>query len=84
MPEKLVTISTLARLLKTTNHTIRYYEDEGLFKPAEIAPNGYRKYGMSQAYQLSFILFFKTIGFFSGIYKANLANQPIRNGFTVN
>lgn len=38
MPEKLVTISTLARLLKTTNHTIRYYEDEGLFKPAEIAP----------------------------------------------
>ncbi|WP_257942907.1 MerR family DNA-binding transcriptional regulator [Pediococcus pentosaceus] len=37
MPEKLVTISTLARLLKTTNHTIRYYEDEGLFKPAEIA-----------------------------------------------
>ena len=61
MPEKLVTISTLARLLNTTHHTIRHYEVEGLLKPAKIAPNGYRQYGMAQAYQLSFILFLRQL-----------------------
>lgn len=76
MPEKLVTISTLARLLKTTNHTIRYYEDEGLFKPAEIAPNGYRKYGMSQAYQLSFILFLRQLDFSVASIKQILQTNP--------
>lgn len=61
MLEKQVTISILARLLQTTQHTIRHYEAVGLLEPATIATNGYRQYGMAQAYQLSFILFLRQL-----------------------
>ncbi|QIL46863.1 MerR family transcriptional regulator [Vagococcus coleopterorum] len=62
MTEKLITISQLANLFNVSHHTLRHYEDKGLLEPKEISSNGYRKYGMSEAYQLSFILFLKELG----------------------
>lgn len=62
MKEKLITISELAKLFGTTHHSIRHYEEKGLLLPAEIGKNGYRKYGMSEAYELSFILFMRELG----------------------
>ncbi|WP_436630063.1 MerR family transcriptional regulator [Latilactobacillus sakei] len=61
MAEKLLTISAFAKLFKTTQYTIRHYEDKGLLLPAKIAENGYRQYGMAEAYQLSFILFLRAL-----------------------
>lgn len=62
MTEQLVKISELAKLLKINPHTIRHYEDKELLFPAEVSENGYRKYGLAEAYQLSFILFLKELG----------------------
>lgn len=62
MKEKLITISELSKLFDTTHHSIRHYEEKGLLLPAEIGKNGYRKYGMSEAYELSFILFMRELG----------------------
>lgn len=54
MSEKLMTISELAKVFKINQHTIRHYEEKGLLQPSEVSENGYRKYGLSEAYQLSF------------------------------
>lgn len=62
MSEKLMTISELAKVFKINQHTIRHYEEKGLLQPSEISENGYRKYGLSEAYQLSFILFLRELG----------------------
>lgn len=62
MTEGLVTISELAKLFEINQHTIRHYEGKGLLLPLEISGNGYRKYGLSEAYKLSFILFLKELG----------------------
>lgn len=57
-----MTISELAKVFKINQHTIRHYEEKGLLQPSEVSENGYRKYGLSEAYQLSFILFLKELG----------------------
>ncbi|MDT2010471.1 MerR family transcriptional regulator [Carnobacterium divergens] len=62
MSKKLMTISELAKVFKINQHTIRHYEEKGLLQPSEVSENGYRKYGLSEAYQLSFILFLKELG----------------------
>ncbi|MBO0439252.1 MerR family transcriptional regulator [Candidatus Enterococcus ikei] len=62
MSEKLMTISELAKVFKINPHTIRHYEEKGIFPPSEISENRYRKYGLSEAYQLSFILFLRELG----------------------
>lgn len=61
MSEKLMTISELAKVFKINQHTIRHYEEKGILLPSEINENGYRKYGLSEAYQLSFILFLREL-----------------------
>lgn len=62
MEEELLTISAFAKMFGTTHHGIRHYEEKGLLLPAKIAENGYRQYGMSEAYELSFILFMRELG----------------------
>ena len=57
-----MTISELAKVFKINQHTIRHYEEKGLLQPSEVSENGYRKYGLSEAYQLSFILFLRELG----------------------
>lgn len=74
MTEQLVKISELAKLFKINPHTIRHYEDKGLLFPAEVSENGYRKYGLAEAYQLSFILFLKELGVSLSEIKSLLKN----------
>lgn len=69
MTEKLMTISQLAALFHINQHTIRHYEYKGLVMPAEISDKGYRKYGLSEGYQLAFILFLKELGLSLGEIK---------------
>ncbi|MEG0551814.1 MAG: MerR family transcriptional regulator [Vagococcus sp.] len=59
--DKYVTISQLAKLFDINQHTIRHYEDKELLQPALIDKNGYRKYDVSKAYDLAFILLFKQL-----------------------
>ncbi|ANY13720.1 hypothetical protein BCY75_06880 [Latilactobacillus curvatus] len=75
MAEKLLTISKFAQLFNTTQHTIRHYEQQGLLQPATIAANGYRQYGMAEAYQLSFILFLRQLGLSLAEIKAILTSD---------
>lgn len=56
-----VTISQLAKLFNISHHTIRHYEDKHIIKPAFIKENGYRMYGLSEAYDLAFILLFRNL-----------------------
>ncbi len=40
-------------------HTLHYYDEIGLPKPASYSQNGYRKYGEEELLQLQQILFFR-------------------------
>ncbi len=55
MREKL-TIGELAALLDTSTFNIRYYEKEGLVKPAEVSDNGYRLYDYEQLLALNMVI----------------------------
>ncbi|WP_414949426.1 MerR family transcriptional regulator [Levilactobacillus brevis] len=52
----MLTIRKFAELAGTTRRTLLFYDQEGVFKPAHIADNGYRYYSYDQLYQLKFIL----------------------------
>lgn len=62
MTVNLITISELANIFEINQHTIRHYEEKGLLAPAEVSENGYRKYGLTEAYKLSFVLFLRELG----------------------
>jgi DNA-binding transcriptional MerR regulator len=55
------TIRELADLAGVTTRTLRYYDQVGLLKPAEIAENGYRYYDRGNLLTLQQILFFREL-----------------------
>ncbi|MBI9047266.1 MAG: MerR family transcriptional regulator [Anaerolineaceae bacterium] len=54
-------IKGLADLAGITTRTLRYYDEIGLLKPAEIKSNGYRYYDQKNVYTLQQILFYKEL-----------------------
>lgn len=49
-------ISEMAQLANTTRRTLIFYDQEGIFKPAQKNAQGYRYYRYDQVYDLLFIL----------------------------
>jgi DNA-binding transcriptional MerR regulator len=57
-------IGEFARLAQVTVKTLRYYDEEGLLKPAHVdRDSGYRRYKASQLPRLNRILVLKELGF---------------------
>ncbi len=56
-------IGQLARQSGMTTDTIRYYEKQGLLKPALRKDNGYRSYTLDDVARIRFIRTAKTLGF---------------------
>jgi DNA-binding transcriptional MerR regulator len=55
------TIKELADLAGTTTRTLRYYDQQGLLKPARVEDSGYRYYDHGNLITLQQILFFKEL-----------------------
>jgi MerR family Zn(II)-responsive transcriptional regulator of zntA len=51
----MLTIGKLAALAQTSTDTLRYYEREGLIKPADRSESGYRLYDKDSARRIHFI-----------------------------
>ena len=51
----MLTIGKLAALAETSTDTLRYYEREGLLKPADRTESGYRLYDKDSARRIHFI-----------------------------
>lgn len=56
-------IGEVAKMLKVSTRTLRFYDEKGLIKPAYIEENGYRFYEKEQIRQIELILFLKELGF---------------------
>ena len=52
----------LAKLMGITKETLFHYDEIGLFRPAVVMPNGYRKYEIRQTELLNTILLLKELG----------------------
>lgn len=62
--EKLYQIGQIAKLLKVSTRTIRFYEEKGIISPAMVnAETGYRFYDENQVLKLKKILFLKDLDF---------------------
>jgi MerR family Zn(II)-responsive transcriptional regulator of zntA len=57
------TIGKLAGMTSVSNDTLRYYEQEGLIKPAAKSPAGYRLYDQDSARRIHFIKHAQRCGF---------------------
>jgi MerR family Zn(II)-responsive transcriptional regulator of zntA len=57
------TIGKLAGLTDVSNDTLRYYEQEGLIKPAAKSPGGYRLYDQNSTRRIHFIKHAQSCGF---------------------
>jgi len=57
-----LTAGELAKLSGTTKRTILFYDQKGILKPTNIAPNGYRSYENKQILEYQMILLFTTLG----------------------
>jgi DNA-binding transcriptional MerR regulator len=57
------TIGKLASLTSASRDTLRYYEEEGLVKPAAKSPAGYRLYDKDSARRIHFIKHAQHCGF---------------------
>jgi len=55
-------ISAFAKLAQTTRRTLILYDEQNVFKPADVSPEGYRFYNYDQLYELSFILTLRKLG----------------------
>lgn len=55
-------ISELAQLSGVSTRTLRYYDEIGLLKPAQVGENGYRGYDSAQVDRLQEILFYRQLG----------------------
>lgn len=55
-------IGEFSALAKTTVKTLRYYEKEGLLKPAFVDENGYRYYQTAQLIELSKVVSLRQVG----------------------
>ncbi|MDV0430501.1 MerR family transcriptional regulator [Lactiplantibacillus sp. DA1] len=58
----MLTIRKFAELAGTTRRTLLFYDQEDVFRPAQVAANGYRYYSYDQLYQLKFILQLRHLG----------------------
>lgn len=56
-------IGEVAKMLKISTRTLRFYDEKNLVKPAYIDRNGYRFYEMKQINQLEIIIYLKGLGF---------------------
>lgn len=57
------TIIKLARMAGISGRTLRYYDEEGILKPARINSSGYRIYGSREIDRLQQILFYRELEF---------------------
>lgn len=57
-----ISIGEFSRLVGVSAHTIRYYEAEGILKPAARAANGHRRFRADDALWLEFVLRLKLTG----------------------
>ena len=69
----LTTIGRIAEAVGVATSTLRYYEREGLLKPVERSPAGYRLYDATGVEQLRFIRSAQGVGFSLGDIKALLS-----------
>ena len=58
-----MSIGQLAERAGVAIDTVRYYERNGLLRPASRDPSGYRRYGSTEAKRLRFIRRAKSLGF---------------------
>jgi DNA-binding transcriptional MerR regulator len=56
------TVQQLSNLAGVSRRTLHYYDQIGLLKPQEVAPNGYRHYGRKDLLRLQQILFYRELG----------------------
>lgn len=57
-----LSIGDLARHCGLSTHTLRYYESEGVLRPALRAPNGHRRYREDDVQWIAFVLRLKQTG----------------------
>ena len=57
-----LTTGEFARLCHTTRDTLLHYDRKGLFRPAHVSGNGYRRYGMKQYFDFDLISLLKETG----------------------
>ena len=57
-----ISIGELSRLCGLSAHTLRFYEAEGILKPAARAANGHRRYHREDVLWLEFVLRLKQTG----------------------
>ena len=57
------TIGEMARLHNIPVKTLRFYDEIGIFRPAEVKTSGYRYYSIDQFEHLNTILYLKFLGF---------------------
>lgn len=69
----LATIGQIAKSVGVATSTLRFYEHEGLLKPADRSPAGYRLYDSSAVERLRFIRSAQSVGFSLEDIKAFLA-----------
>lgn len=62
MNTTLLSIGELARQCGLSTHTLRYYESEGVLRPALRAPNGHRRYREEDVQWIAFVLRLKQTG----------------------
>ena len=62
MLKNLISISEMAELYGLTRQTLIYYDEIDLFKPVQVADNGYRYYSRRQIPYLREICFLKSVG----------------------
>jgi DNA-binding transcriptional MerR regulator len=56
-------VSQLSRMAHVTVRTLHHYDEIGLLRPSQRAPNGYRQYTDADVQRLQQILVFKELGF---------------------
>lgn len=71
----MLTIRKFADLAGTTRRTLLFYDQQGLFRPAKVAENGYRYYSYDQLYQIKFILQLRKLRLGVADIKALILNQ---------
>lgn len=57
-----LSISALAQLCGLATHTLRFYEEAGVLRPARRAPNGHRRYRDDDVQWVEFVLKLKATG----------------------
>ncbi|MFD2114270.1 MerR family transcriptional regulator [Paenibacillus yanchengensis] len=63
MKRRLLAVKDMVQITGITPRTLHYYDRIDLFKPTQLAENGYRYYDYSSLEKLQTILFLKEIGF---------------------